>query len=529
MAGEDDDKTPKSDGEPQRGRARRTRTPVTIDLKAEPAPPEPAVPEKAAEEKKPAPSEPASAEPAKAEAAKAAAPAAKSEPVAAKPETPKPEPAKPASAAAEPAKPAAPPPPQPPRSDPPRGNRPPGAAAIGSDDSWIRPALAGVAGGIAAFLLLLVLQGIGLLPAPGRGAATAASDAAKAATQAVAGLERRMSAVEMMTQDLPAKGTLETFDGRIAALEKAQASLASKETLDALKLRVAGFGAWRDVMFRGVEGNLGNTLADIKKAQAALATGESVDALKLRVDGLGSKMDALLGGDLAELKDRVAKLEIGGGAGSGGTVDESAVTALSGRIDAVQASLKALDGRLASLESQAGQGDGAAAAAAKAIAAMTLRRAASGDGPFVTDLNLAASLGLAADDVAALRPLAEKGAPTPATLAAQFPAVGEAIIAATGAPAPDAGFFERLMAAIGGLVTVRPAGPMTGDDPLAIVSRMRAAVDAGKLDVALKERAALAETGKAVSAEWAAAAEDRVQIDALVEKIAGSVTGTPPA
>ena len=515
MAGEDDDKTQKSDGEPRRSRTRRTRTPVTIDLKAEPTPPEPAADAKgSAADKKAAPEKavgtPATAaakpEPAKSEPAKDAAAPAKAEATKAEPPKSAP-PAEPPKAESTAKPPPPPPPPPPPRSDPPpRGNRPPGASAIGSDDGWMGPALFGVAGGVAAFILLLVLQGIGLVPAPGRSAANQATEAAKAASEAVAGLERRMSAVEMMTQDLPPKSAVETIEGRLAALEKGQASFATQDDVDALAEKVAG-------------------------AQTSGVTKEQFDALSLKLSGLGGKIDVLLrginAGDLADLKDRVAKLEIGGGFG-GDTVDASAVQALSGRIDAVQQSIRTIGERLATLETQAGKDDDASAAAAKAIAVMTLRRAAGGDAPFLTDLTLAAALGLAADDVAALKPLAEKGAPTVATLAARFPAVGDAILKATNAPDPNAGFLDRLFASIGGLVTVRPAGPMTGDDPQAIVSRMRAEVDAGNLDAALKEREALPEAGKAASAEWAADAADRAEIDTLVEKIAASVTGAPP-
>ena len=130
-------------------------------------------------------------------------------------------------------------------------------------------------------------------------------------------------------------------------------------------------------------------------------------------------------------------------------------------------------------------------------------------------------------DVAALEPLAEAGAPTVATLQTSFPAVADAILAATSELGPDAGFLDRLLAFGSGLVTVRPTGPIEGDTPDAVVSRMEDAVRRGALADALAERDKLPEAGRNASATWAAAASDRVQIDTIVERLALSVT--PPA
>jgi hypothetical protein len=54
---------------------------------------------------------------------------------------------------------------------------------------------------------------------------------------------------------------------------------------------------------------------------------------------------------------------------------------------------------------------------------------------------------------------------------------------------------------------------------------MTAAVDKGDFATALAERDGLPETGLAASAEWAAAAADRVALDELVEAIARALGG----
>jgi hypothetical protein len=78
-----------------------------------------------------------------------------------------------------------------------------------------------------------------------------------------------------------------------------------------------------------------------------------------------------------------------------------------------------------------------------------------------------------------------------------------------------------------GLVSIRPAGPVAGDDPPAIVSRMQAAVDKGDLATALDERDGLPDAGKEASASWAAAAADRIKIDSLIDQVAQTLD--PPS
>ncbi len=451
MAAEDDGAR---DDKPAAGksRTRRRRPPVTIDLTAERVAAEQAEAPKTEPEPVAAATEEAAQQPVETGQAEPEPAPAAAEPEAAEPET----------------------------SEPARTTWLPGASIIGSDDGWTRAALAGVAGGIVALILLVVLQAIGLVPAPGRSAAVQAADQAKAASEAVAALDRRLSAVEMITQNLPSKTTVEGLDGRVAQLQKEVGALATQGDLTVIENKLA--------------------------------------ALTKKVDGLppGATRD-----ELAALAARVAQLETGGTAGSGGSgAGSEEIVALSHRIDDVQTKINALGDRMAGLEKKLSAGPSDSTVAARAIAVVALRRAVDEGVPFTTDLDLAAALGLPADDVAALKPFAEKGVPTKAALAAAFGQVGDAIVKASTQANPNAGLLDRILAGIGSLVTVRPAGPVAGDDPAAIVSRMRAAVDAGDFAKALKERDGLPAAGKEASAAWAATATDRVTIDGLIVKIA---------
>jgi hypothetical protein len=421
MAAEDDD-GPKAakPGERKTTGARRQRPPVTIDLTAAPA------------------------EPPKADAPKS--------------EAPPPEPPRPAP----------PPPPEPPRMPPPAAN-----AIAGGEEGWTRLALAGAAGGLVALALVLVLQGIGLLPAPGRTAANQAAEQAKAASATASGLERRLSAVEMLTDGVAAtRDAASALGDRVARLESADTQLAPRDQVMALSAQVA-----------------------------ALANS----------GGAGASRD-----DLARLADRIARLESAVAAGSGPA--GAAVTVQNGRIDDVAAGLTALAGRVDALEGKVAAAPAAGSEAARSVALVALRRAAESGAPFASDLDMAAALGLAPADAAALRPLAEKGVASAASLAEALPA--DAILAASAAADPDAGFWRRLAGGVSGLVSVRPVGPVAGSDPPAIVSRMRAAAEKGDLATALKEREALPQAGKDASADWANRARDRVTVDGVIARIA---------
>jgi hypothetical protein len=111
---------------------------------------------------------------------------------------------------------------------------------------------------------------------------------------------------------------------------------------------------------------------------------------------------------------------------------------------------------------------------------------------------------------------------TAADLAAAFPDVANAILAATTEADPNANFAERAWASLSGLVQVRPLGPMAGSDPDAIVSRMRDDVSKGDLAAALTEHNSLPQAGKDASAEWAAKAADRIALDQAIGRIAAA-------
>jgi hypothetical protein len=359
------------------------------------------------------------------------------------------------------------------------------------DDPIRRTAVAAVAGGVVALILVIVLQAIGLLPAPGRSAANEAAEQARAAAEATAAMERRLTAIEAMVEGLPAmRNDIGGLGDDVAALQGERSTLAAKSDVE------------------GVVSVLGQ--------------------LRQRIDAMPPSASR---DDLDAVAERIGRLEVAVAAGGGDSSgSETAIASLSAKLGEAETALRSLTERLAAAEAQVAdlgtpRPMAGGEAAVRAIAITALRRASEGDAPFANEVDMVAALGIPGDEIARLRPFADRGVPAKATLISGFPAVADAILTATATSDPDAGFIQRLVGGLGGLVSIRPAGPIAGSDPPAIVSRMIAAVDKGDFATALAERNGLPETGQAASAAWAAGAADRVALDELVEAIARTLGG----
>ncbi len=285
------------------------------------------------------------------------------------------------------------------------------------------------------------------------------------------------------------------------------------------------------------------TRADLTAADAvrqAQAANERVAGFESRLAALESATSGLPAlaekvASLEKLEDtnrsRIENLEnampVAGGGSGGGAV---ALGPIESRLAAAEATLTTLGDRVGTLtgrvEEIAARPPPAVESerAARAIAIGLLRQGAGSGEGFAADLAMLKALGFDDEAVAELEPLARNGAPTIAALQAAFPGVADAILAASSELGPDAGFIDRLFSFGGSLVTVRPTGPIEGDTPDAIVSRMQAAVDQGDLGAALAEREKLPPPGQNASATWAAAAADRQAIDSIVQRLALSVT-----
>jgi hypothetical protein len=355
--------------------------------------------------------------------------------------------------------------------------------ALAGDEIARRSLLAGVIGGVAAFLLVIILQAIGLLPAPGRSAATQALQQSTATSDTLAAIDRRVTAMEAMTEGLSGmRGDIRTLETHLGAVESAQKTLAPRSD-------VAGVA-------------------------------DKVAALTTRVDNAPAPAPAA---DVAALGERVDRLEAAIATGGGASADAvGALTDLKGQVAALGKRVDAAESKAASTPAIAG---GDAAAAMRGMALEALRRASEGTGAFRVAVDGIAALGAPADKVEELRAYAAGGTPGVAELMAGFPAVADAIIASTTVDDPGLAWWQRLLRGLGSLVSVRPAGPVAGSDPPAVVSRMTAAVAKGDLAAALAERRALPPGGLEASQAWAEAATRRVTLDRTVDEIARAFDG----
>jgi hypothetical protein len=175
----------------------------------------------------------------------------------------------------------------------------------------------------------------------------------------------------------------------------------------------------------------------------------------------------------------------------------------------------ALAARVARLETAASR---QSQAAAETLAAASLSVAAQGAAPF--DRDLAAYERLAPDDpdLRALVPLAARGAPSRATLAATLPDFAAAAVVALREPGRDAGFLTKLWALFGKVVIVRNVDPAGhGVDGVLALSQSQAS--AGDLEDAVPTLQRLPPVARAQLAEWIAAADRRIEIDQRIAAV----------
>jgi hypothetical protein len=341
---------------------------------------------------------------------------------------------------------------------------------------------------VAAILALAIgygLQAAGILSAPGN----AVSD------EELRAVRQEVEALRSQIAQVPATPDLGPLEGRIAAVEAGAVDAGEIEArLAALSERLDALPPPPAPADTGRIDDLAAAVASLRQQIAAQsAAGNPEEAQQFAAA-------------LAAIEQRLGDLEATRVAPE--TTEQ--IAGLADRATALTTEVRALSGR---------------------VAIGSLRSAADRGEPFAAEVAMLRQLGADATALATLEEAADSGIPTREALARDFRAVADAILEATGGVDPDAGFFARLWANASSLVTVRPVGPVEGDDPPAVVSRMRAAADDGDLAAALAEREGLPDSGRAASAEWAAAAAKRVALDGEIAALAASLApaGDAPA
>ena len=200
------------------------------------------------------------------------------------------------------------------------------------------------------------------------------------------------------------------------------------------------------------------------------------------------------------------------------------------------ADLAGLKQEIAKLEAASAGARTAAAAAGLVLGATELRARIAGGEPFNSELDSIGKLAAAdpalsaavAAPLAALKPLAEAGAPSLAQLQAEFPAVATAIVQAEGSGAGTAkgSFWDRVLGRLESLVTIRPVaegGEVAGNSTLDILARAEDQLARGNLPGAVGELSALTGAAHEAAAPWIARAQARFATDAAAKKLAAAL------
>ena len=160
-----------------------------------------------------------------------------------------------------------------------------------------------------------------------------------------------------------------------------------------------------------------------------------------------------------------------------------------------------------------------AEAAASALAAANLSQAAETGRPFSAELTMLARTLPETRDLSQLRPLAERGAPTRAVLAAEFPEMARRASFAAKAPPDGSSLIARLNHALSVLFTVRQVNRLKGGDPDAVLARAERRVNDGDLEGAVRELDALPPKGQAAAKDWVDRARSRAEVERQISGI----------
>lgn len=152
-------------------------------------------------------------------------------------------------------------------------------------------------------------------------------------------------------------------------------------------------------------------------------------------------------------------------------------------------------------------------AAAAALSASALLQAAQTSQPFMSELEAVEKSLPNAVDYGALRRLAETGAPTLASLSADFADAASRAVTAGRRPGENAGLWRRVSHGLGSIVTIRRIDYAEGQGVDAILARAENLLQAGDLAGALDELAALPEGARVAMSGWLDGASRRAELD----------------
>jgi hypothetical protein len=337
-------------------------------------------------------------------------------------------------------------------------------------------------------------------------------------------------------REQPAYSEASAFSEAAASPQRQQAATSGLIAAGILGGLIALIGAGA-IQYAGLWPGAG---ASKETATDIAALNAEIDGLKRSVANLASEPaavpDTALAARVATLETTVANnASTSNGAGSGDA--DQKITALSGEIDQLRASLdQAAQGQASAdadmskrLEAAEGKlsGPSQESMVARAIAAAGLKAAIDRGGPFQPELDTYANV--APDDpaVADLKDFARTGVPSRADLIRRVTDIANVIVGSIQQDDTDQGFGARLMAGAKSLVQVRPVGNVQGDSVEAIAARFEEKVKNGDLPGAVTEWNSLPDAAKSASAAFKQSLEARIRVEDLVgEALSKAIAST---
>jgi hypothetical protein len=266
-------------------------------------------------------------------------------------------------------------------------------------------------------------------------------------------------------------------------------------------------------------------IAGLEAQAKSLADG--IDALRRRTDDIAATGQSAAKEAGAALNAAEAA-KSASDAASKTQVQRSDLDALAGRVMALENTVKGLAAETAPLAA-AGADD---RAARLTIAAEALRAAVERGAPYQNELAALHTLGVDQQATVPLEAFAAGGVPSAAALARELEALLPSLQAAAQPEPADATFLERLTANAQKLVRITPAGAPPGNDPAAVIARIRFDAAHNNIEAAVSEIDALPDSVKPLAASWRNKAAARAAAVSASRQLAGdalAALGKPPA
>jgi hypothetical protein len=340
----------------------------------------------------------------------------------------------------------------------------------------------------------------------------------------------RASALEAAAKEAEARR-----DQRVAAVEAAQKDAVARadQRVIAFETAIREQGSRVDARVSALEASTRDATAQAAQRLAALETGakQAADAAQARLaqaEAVARDSSAQVGLRLTALDERIKNLDVKPIADKLGAVGQQ-VVGLDGRLGAVEKSVADQAGVVKSAVAAAQQREqvyvAGARSAASALAAEAIQRAVVEGRPYKAQLDALAASGVPSEALAPLKPYAEKGAPTPQTLLAEFSTVAGDMARNAAPPAEQTSVAERFWSAAGRIVQVRKTGEAGGTDAASLTSRIEAALERGDVAGASGAWAALPEPARRVSAAFGASLTGVGRAQEAARKLSGEAYG----